>query len=73
MGAAGRERGSVSAGNNSSLRQSADASGAQSGAHRDQSPDTDPELARLIEAWPSLTPEQRKRIMIIAGEAEKAG
>jgi hypothetical protein len=76
MGAAGRERGSVSAGNASGLRQSPNVGGAQSGAHRDDGPAhsphsdpaTDPELARLVEAWPNLTDDQRRRILTIAGE-----
>jgi len=48
-------------------------SGAESGADFPDSGEFDPQLARLIEAWPVLSEATRQSIMAIVDQATQAG
>jgi hypothetical protein len=43
----------------------------KSGTPTDDSPDSDPQLKQIIEAWPSLAPEVRAAILCLIEERQQ--
>lgn len=62
MGVEGPERGDVTSCNHKDLQSSPDASAAECAARAAVSGDIDPDLARIIAAWPALSAETRERL-----------